>query len=142
VHFQQLHPGASGATYLDGSDKPSWGYHGQLIAHYLADVGDTLVQTTSTTTTLLSHAALRADGGVNVMLTNINPSAVANVTVNLAGGTTTFACAGKRYDYVPVAGNVSGPVSAGQTVYASPTGTSVAVGVPADSVVVVSFPKR
>jgi hypothetical protein len=142
VHFQQLHPGASGATYLDGSDNPSWGYHGQLIAHHLADVGDMLVQATSTATTVLPHAAVRADGGINVMLTNIDPSMAANVTVNLAPGTGAFACAGTRYDYLPVANNVSGPVSMGRPIYASTTGTSVAVGVPPDSVVVVSFPRR
>jgi hypothetical protein len=142
VHFQQLHPGASGATYLDATDGPSWGYHGQQIAHYLASGGDTMVQATSTVTTLLSHAALRADGGVNVMLTNTSPTAAANVTVNVTGGSSTFACAGSRYAYTPVNANLDGTVSAAQSIFSTPTGTSVPVGVPAYSVVVVSFPKR
>jgi len=144
LHFQQLHPGASGATYLDGADQPSWGYHGQQIAHYLGDVGDTMLQTTSTVTTLLSHAALRPDGGINVMLSNTSPNAAANVTVNLNGGTSTLACAGYRYAYTAQNGsaNVDGTVSAPQPIYASTSGTSVSVSVPAYAVVVVSFPKR
>jgi hypothetical protein len=142
VHFQQLHPGASGATYLNATDGPSWGYHGQLIAHALAGGGDTMVRATSTVTTLLSHAALRADGGVNVMLTNSSPTAAANVTVNLTGGSSTFACVGSRYAYTPVNTNLDGTVSTAQSIFSTSTGTSVPVGVPAYSVVVVSFPKR
>ncbi len=141
VHWAQLHDN----QYLmpdPQEDTPGFGYHGQLIAHYLASGGDTMMPTTSTVATLSSHAALRVDGGINVMLTNISPTAAANVTVNLAGGTSALACAGTRYAYTPVSTNVDGPVGAGQAIFATTTGTSVGVAVPAYSVVVIAFPKR
>src|SRR5450432_6143 len=141
VHWAQLHDN----QYLMPTpqpDTPGFGYHGQLIAHYLAAGGDTMKPTTSTVSTLSAHAALRADGGINVMLTNISPTAAANVTVNLAGGTSMFACAGTRYAYAPVSTNLDGPVSAGQAIYAPGTGSSVSVAVPAYAVVVIAFAKR
>ena len=76
------------------------------------------------------------------MLTNTSATTAANVTVNLTAGSTAFACAGSRYAYTPLANNLDGTVSLPQPIFSSATGTSVGVGVPAYSVVMVSFPKR
>jgi hypothetical protein len=141
VHWAQLHDN----QYLmpdPAPDTPGFAYHGQLMAHYLAAGGDTMMPTASTVATLLAHAALRPDGGLNVMLTNTNPTGAANVTVNITGGTTALACAGSRYSYGPLAMNVDGAVSPAQPIFSSATGSSVSVGVPAYGVVVVTFPKR
>ncbi|MES1207195.1 MAG: hypothetical protein ABUS79_14760, partial [Pseudomonadota bacterium] len=44
VHWLELHNG----SYLGGDDTQAWGYHGALIAHHLAGVGDALIPATAT----------------------------------------------------------------------------------------------
>jgi hypothetical protein len=129
-------------------DTAAWGYHGQLIAHQLADGGDTMVRATvantGTLATLLqAHAAIhKVGGGISVMLTNTSPTAVGNVTVNLAGaGTKAFDCVGTRHAYVPIPPDLDGTVTS-SPIFAAAPGTSVAVEVPAYSVVVVTFPLK
>jgi len=141
VHWAQLHDN----QYLLATpvqDTPGFAYKGQLIAHYLAAGGDSMLpRPTSSSTTLVAHAAHHVDGGFSVMLTNISPSAAANVTLNVTGGA--LGCAGTVYSFVPAASNNNdGPVSAGAPIFSSTTGTSVPVAVPAYSVVVVSFPPK
>ncbi|MEO8212974.1 MAG: hypothetical protein ABI560_07265, partial [Myxococcales bacterium] len=134
LHWAQLHDN----QYLMSDppvDTPGFGYHGQLIAHYLASGGDAMKPTTSTVATLLSHASLRADGGVAVMLTNTSGTAAANVTVNVTGGM--LACGGLRYTYAPTGGasNLDGAVTTGP-IFSATNRTSVNVAVPAYAVVV------
>ncbi|MBC8133765.1 MAG: hypothetical protein H7X95_12345 [Deltaproteobacteria bacterium] len=142
VHWLELHS----ATYLGETDTPAWGYHGQQMAHYLAEGGDTMVRATVSNagtlmTSLQTHAAIhKVGGGVSVMLTNTSPTIDANVTVNLTGGTTTFACVGTRHAYLPLPPDLDGTVTSAP-IFAPPGGTSVTVSVPAYSVIVVSFPK-
>ena len=141
VHWAQLHDN----QYLLATpvqDTPGFAYKGQLIAHYLAAGGDSMLpRPTSSSTTLVAHAAHHVDGGFSVTLTNISPSAAANVTLNVTGGA--LGCAGTVYSFVPAASNNNdGPVSAGAPIFSSTTGTSVPVAVPAYSVVVVSFPPK
>ena len=141
VHWAQLHDN----QYLLATpvqDTTGFAYKGQLIAHYLAGGGDSMLpHPTSSSTTLFAHAARHVDGGFSVMLTNVSASAAANVTLNVTGGA--LGCVGTVYSFVPTASNNNdGPVSTGAPIFSSTTGTTVAVAVPAYSVVVVAFPPR
>ena len=144
AHLAEMYPASSGIAFLDAANTPTWGYHAVQITHALTGGGGSAVQATSSLASVIPHATLRADGGVAVMLTNTSATAAANVTVNVTGGTTTLACAGFRTAYSPAAGStdLDGPVSAAQTIFSTPDGTSVPVGVPPYSIVVVTFPKR
>jgi hypothetical protein len=140
VHWAQLHDN----QYLlptPTPDTPGFGYHGQLIAHYLGAGGDkALPAPTSSNTSVLAHAARRADGSVGVMLTNISTTTAAAVTLTVTSSRP-LACSGTRYAYTPVANNNDGPVSAGDPIPSTSTaaGSTVQVAVPAQSVVVVRF---
>ncbi len=139
VHWLELHSN----TYLGSTDTPAWGYKGAQMAHYLASVGDALIAATvagAAAPTILAHASKHMDGSVSVMLTNTSSSADAAVTVNVTGGTT-LACVGTRYAYTPVKPDEDGPVESAP-IFAAANGGSVAVSVPAYSVVVVAFPKK
>ena len=94
-------------------------------------------------TVLLAHAAIqKVGGGISVLLTNTSPTIAANVTVNLAGGgTKAVNCVGTRHAYVPLPPDLDGPVTSAP-IFAAASGTSVAVDVPAYSVVVVTFPPK
>jgi hypothetical protein len=150
AHWLELH----NSSYLPidpttGLDLPSaWGYHGALMAHFLAGGGDHMVQATVSNagalmTSLFAHAALHTDGGVSVMLTNTSATATANVTVNVSGGSTLLGCVGSRYLYAPATGStdLDGTV-VGAPIFATPAGTSVPVAVPPYSVVTIAFPKQ
>jgi hypothetical protein len=150
VHWLELH----NDSYLAGPttdnpailpDTPSWGYHGAQMANYLASAGDTMVQATVSNagalmTLLQAHASRHADGSVSVMLTNTSPTVAANVTVNVSGASTMLDCVGTRYAYTPVNTDQDGAVTS-DPIFSAQSRTSVSVGVPAYSVVVVHFPK-
>ncbi len=68
------------ATPVEG---PS--YFGTKMMHELASPGDTFVTTTSNTSTLLTHATVRPNGQVVVLLINAGLSAN-SVTINLGSG--------------------------------------------------------
>lgn len=139
VHWLELHS----STYLGGTDTPAWGYKAALMAHRLADVGDALIPATVAgvaAPTLLAHASKHTDGSLSVMLTNTSPTANAAVTVNVTGGTG-LSCVGTRHAYTPVAPDMDGPVESAP-LFAAADGGSVAVSVPAYSVVVVAFPAK
>ena len=102
-------------------------------------MGDALIPALVTgPTTILAHASKHVDGSVSVMLTNTSASASAAVTVNVTGAA--LPCVGTRHAYTPIAPDEDGPV-ASAPIFAAPSGSSVAVSVPAYSVVVVAFPK-
>jgi hypothetical protein len=140
AHWAQLHDD----QYLlptPTPDTPGFGYQGQLIVHYLGAGGDqALPQPTSSSPKVLAHATRRADGSMGVMLTNIDTTAAAAVTLTVTS-TRPLACSGTRYAYTPVADNNSGPVSAGDPISSTSTatGSTVHVAVPAQAVVVVRF---
>jgi hypothetical protein len=147
VHWLELHNNSylagidlTNDPFTTANDSPRWGYHGQLMAHYLASGNDKMVQATVTGSGIMGHGSLHADGSVSVLITNSN-NTDANVTVSISGGSTTLACVGTRYAYTPVNTDQDGAVTS-QPIYASADGLSVPVGVPAYSTVVVSFPKR
>jgi hypothetical protein len=140
VHWAQLHDN----QYLLPTpmpDTPGFGYQGQLIAHYLGAGGDqALPEPSSSSPSVLAHATRRPDGSIGVMLTNIDTTATAAVTLAVTSSRP-LACSGTRYAYTPVAGNNSGPVSAGDPISSTSTatGSTVQVSVPAQAVVVVRF---
>jgi hypothetical protein len=138
VHWLELHNG----SYLGGDDTQAWGYHGALIAHYLAGVGDALIPATASgagAASLYPHASKHADGSVSVMLVNTSATVTAAVTINVTG--TTFGCVGTRYSYAPVMTDMDGTVAA-DNIFAAANGGSVAVSVRPYSVVTVVFPKK
>jgi hypothetical protein len=137
VHWAQLHD----ASYLAPGEIASYGYHGALIAHYLASGGDAMVPAHAELPTLLTHASKHVDGGVSVMLTNIDKNPLKNVKVTIDGGATAFAPVGKRYAYTPKSADLDGDVTS-EDISAAADGKSVQAIVPAYSVVVLSFPPR
>jgi hypothetical protein len=148
LHWLELHNNSylagidlTNDPFTTADDTPRWGYHGALMAHYLAAGNDKMVQATVTGTGIKGHASLHTDGSVSVLITNTNVSTAANVTVSISGGSTTLACVGTRYAYTPVNTDQDGTVTS-QPIYASSDGLSVPVGVPAYSTVVVTFPKK
>jgi len=148
AHWLELHNNSylagidlTNDPFTTANDTPRWGYHGALMAHYLASGNDKMVQATVTGTGIMGHASLHADGSVSVMITNSNASGDANVTVSISGGSTTLGCVGTRYAYTPVNSDQDGAVTSAP-IFASSDGLSVPVGVPAYSTVVVSFPTK
>jgi hypothetical protein len=156
VHWLELHNN----SYLAGvdamnpaadpftveNDSPRWGYHGQLIAHYLASGNDRMATATVSNagalqTLLKTHAAVHADGSVSVMITNTSATTAANVNVAITGGATALACVGIRHVYAPVNGDEDGDVTSSY-IFSAADGLSVPVAVPPYSTVVVAFPKR
>jgi hypothetical protein len=117
LHWAQLHDN----QYLLATptpDTPGFGYHGQLIAHYLGASGDTVLSPpTSSSPTLFSHATRRADGTIGVMLSNVGITPAA-VTLN-ASGSRPLGCTGTVYTYVPIANNNDGPVGGGSAISSS-----------------------
>jgi hypothetical protein len=153
VHWLELH----NESYLAGvnpavdpftveNDSPRWGYHGQLIAHFLASGNDKMATATVTNAGALqgllkAHASLHADGSVSVMVTNTSATIAGNVNVAITGGATALSCVGVRYAYTPVNNDQDGDVTSAY-IFAAADGLSVPVAVPAYSTVVVSFPKK
>ena len=84
VHWAQLHdasylgidPAVLGADALNSG----YGFHGALVAHYLAGGGDTMLPKPVVSNAgalmplLLTHASRHADGSASVMLTNTSPT--------------------------------------------------------------------
>ena len=150
AHWLELHNGsylagvdATNDPFTTMNDSPRWGYHAAQLAHFLATGGDKMVKAaTSTTgfgTDVKSHAAVHANGDIAVMLTNVNASSDAAMTVNVTGGT--LACVGTRYAYTPVNGDQDGGLT-GDWLFANGQGTAVTVLVPKYSSVVVVFPHK
>ncbi len=80
VDYQILHN-----DMLTASQTPGHAYYGAQMAHFLANVGDTFVQTTSAQTELRVHAATRQDGRIGVMLVNTDPLLAIPATVTISG---------------------------------------------------------
>jgi alpha-L-arabinofuranosidase len=137
-------------SYLGETDTASYGYHGQQIASYLANGGDTMVEANVVTPPpeladglLQVHASKHADGSLAVMLVNTSPTAIAAATVKFAGleAGAQLPCVGTHYLYAPVDTDVDGPVVAAPIFSNNDATNQVKVAVPAYSVAVVSFPK-
>ncbi|RSL19413.1 putative Ig domain-containing protein [Edaphobacter aggregans] len=70
-----------------GTEAPNPAYYGIEMAHLLAGVGDSLVTTTSSNTTILAHASLKTAGGKGVLLINTDPSNPNLVQITISGAT-------------------------------------------------------
>jgi hypothetical protein len=81
AEWLELHSGAG--TFLNTAETPGSAYYGFQLAHLMADGGDALIPVTSSSSSLLVHAAKQKNGKLAVML--INRSATATAFVNVQG---------------------------------------------------------
>ncbi len=71
---------------LRNNQTPGHAYYGAMMAHLLANTGDTfLAATASALSGLRVHAAQRQDGKIGVMLINLDTSNTIPTTVNISG---------------------------------------------------------
>ena len=91
VDYQELHNDMfleyPANAPINTNQQPGHAYYGAKMAHWLANVGDTMLKTTSDLGLLRVHATTRQDGKVGVMLMNMNNTATKAVTVNINGPT-------------------------------------------------------
>jgi hypothetical protein len=137
---------ATNDPFTAENDSPRWGYHGEQMAHYLAEGSDRMAAATVSNAGALqgllkAHAALHADGGARIMITNTSATISASVNVAITGGSTALGCVGVQYTYAPVNGDQDGAVVSDH-IFAAADGLSVPVAVPPYSTVVVVFPKK
>lgn len=83
AEWLELHSGAG--TFLNTAETPGSAYYGFQLAHLMADGGDALVPVTTSSSSLLVHAAKQKNGKLAVML--INRSATDTAFVNAQGKT-------------------------------------------------------
>lgn len=88
-------PRGPGAVHRKGP-----AFNGIHMARLLAGPGDRLVTATSNVVTLVAHAAVREDGKVGVLISNIEQpeGLAATVAVEITGGA--VGTTGERYDYL------------------------------------------
>ncbi|MEK6399044.1 MAG: putative Ig domain-containing protein, partial [Terriglobus sp.] len=79
AEWLELHGGAG--TFLTEAEVPGSAYYGFQLAHLTADAGDALVQVTSSSSSLLVHAAKKTNGKLAVMLLNRSATDTAFVNV-------------------------------------------------------------
>jgi hypothetical protein len=86
VDYQELHSGflASGTPGIANNSLLGPAY-GAKMARLLANVGDTMLQITSSTSSLHVHATARQDGKTGVLLINTDPLIPIAATVNISG---------------------------------------------------------
>jgi len=68
TEWLELHAGAG--TFLDDSEKPGAAFYGFQLAHLLAGEGDQFLTATSSSSSVLVHAAKKQNGKLAVMLLN------------------------------------------------------------------------
>lgn len=81
AEWLELHSGAG--TFLNTAETPGSAYYGFQMAHLVADAGDSLISATSSSNSLLVHAAKQTNGKVAVLL--MNRSATDTAFVNVQG---------------------------------------------------------
>jgi hypothetical protein len=120
VDWLELH-----SSYLSSSEAPQPAYYGIELAHLMAAPGDSMVQSTSTSSGIVVHAAQKANGQTAVFLLNTNASTSATVQVSVAGS----AIAGTATEYsYGTATTQTGAALAGSSIQV--TGPSLMVTVP------------
>ncbi len=92
VDYQILHN-----DMLLNNQTPGHAYYGAQMAHLLANVGDTLLTTTSALSELRVHATARQDGKTGVMFVNMDPVLAISASVNIMGPT--LASSGTWYQF-------------------------------------------
>ena len=119
---------SSGASCEPALNTPFPDYYGTEMISKLGSPGDALVQTASSTSLLVAHAAKRANGDVDVMLINKDPNN--NTTVSLSyNGFTPATATPTVYSYLKNATSISSATA----------GSATSQTVPAYSIVVVQL---
>jgi alpha-L-arabinofuranosidase len=119
---------SSGASCQPALNTPFAPYHGISMIAKLARSGDSLIQTSSSSSLLSAHAVHRSNGDVNVMLINKDPNNAATVSLSYKGFTPSSA-APTVYSYLKNATSIG----------SAATGSGTTQTVPAYSVVVVQM---
>ena len=131
IDWLELHNG----TFLDNSEAPGPSFYGIQLAHLLAGEGDSMVKSTSSSSTVIAHATLKANGQKGVLLINADPSKPVVVQVTVNGSS--LGASGTQYTY-GVATTQSVPALSGSP-FAVP-GNTFAVTVPAYTAIEVLIP--
>jgi hypothetical protein len=82
VDYQILHN-----DILTSSQTPGHAYYGAMMAHLLANVGDTFLKTTSSQPLLRVHATTRQDGRTGILLVSTDPIRTTPVNITISGAT-------------------------------------------------------
>jgi hypothetical protein len=123
--------------FLDDKMQPGSAYYGMQMVHFLMNLREPLVATTSSNALLSAYAAKHANEGVTLMLINKDPKNTATVKVNISGAK--LATSGMRFDY----GKANPPSD--NTVQGNPidnVGNSFTVTVPPYTVSNILMPKQ
>jgi hypothetical protein len=98
VDYQELHSGFLASSTPGIANNSLLGpAYGAKMARLLANVGDTMLRITSSTSSLHVHATARQDGKTGVMLINTDPLIPIAVTLNIGGPA--LASSGIRYQF-------------------------------------------
>jgi hypothetical protein len=130
IDWLELH---NGSFLSERSQRSGPGYKGVQLASHFVQSGDTFVSSSSSAPyALQTHAALRSDGSLSLLLVNIAPKTVANVTLRIEPSVASARV--ERYDYRP-----SGEAADGQVVGPSEVPVSTTLSVDAYSAAVLVF---
>jgi hypothetical protein len=95
VYLQALSDGVANIDWLElhngtfltqGTEAADPAFYGIELAHLLAGVGDTLVSSSSSSSSVVSYASLKLNGQNGVVLINADPVNAVTVQVTVAGG--------------------------------------------------------
>ena len=134
VEWEPLH--ALSPSFLDDKNQPQPAYYGIKLLHQIAQVGDTFVEASSPSPTLMVHALKRRNGGFGLLLINEDTMRTVSVTVTVSGYS--YATKGTRYDYG------KSTIEAGKGITEEPIenlGPTFTVDVPRYSMTAISIPK-
>jgi hypothetical protein len=135
VDFQILH-----TDMLENNQTPGHAYYGTMMAHLLANVGDTFLAATSSQSKLRVHSTQRQDGRIGVMLVNLSPTDTINATVNISGATLSGSGAQYQFGVTNYIGTNDYPSYAVSTNPASGLGNSFSISVPAYTIIDLLIP--
>jgi hypothetical protein len=93
VDYQILHDD----ILLTSNQQPGHAYYGAMMAHLLANIGDTFLKITSSQPLLRVHATTRQDGKTGVMLVNTDPIRTTPINISINGAT--LAASGTCYQF-------------------------------------------
>ncbi|MGA9039819.1 MAG: hypothetical protein WB421_04735 [Terriglobales bacterium] len=122
--------------FLDDINKPGPAYFGMQMVHFLMNLREPLVTTTSSNSLLSVYAAKHADGSMTLMFINKDPKNVANIKVNVSGAK--LASSGMRFDFGRSNPPTDNVIAANQI---DQVGNSFNVTVPAYTISDVLIPK-